>query len=314
MSTVTDEPLPRVPAPWLFTGSSWVIPLHTPFSETPIPLPAGSYAPFEAGSTADLSRRYHGGVGLVLVLRYDHSDVGPYDELILIPGLFSNEHEGEGVKYDWAITRIIVSSDKSTVNGRPEWGMPKHRGVFSFTPSPSSSSSTLITVAHPTSPDEPYFRTVVRDSWATPFPPPVSTHWLALGPIKALLAGYKPSLVQLPLPAALGDAAVGEAKLAQLRETAQRLDAFVACPKPLRVDFAATGRCRICVVEPAPYGEGERRSGGDKLDDEDKEREWAELGDGVGFPRVKPLSRVANFHLTRFSMDLAKGVVVKLKL
>ncbi|KPV75576.1 uncharacterized protein RHOBADRAFT_44083 [Rhodotorula graminis WP1] len=278
MSTVTDEPLPRVPAPWLFTGSSWVIPLHTPFSETPIPLPAGSYAPFEAGSTADLSRRYHGGVGLVLVLRYDHSDVGPYDELILIPGLFSNEHEGEGVKYDWAITRIIVSSDKSTVNGRPEWGMPKHRGVFSFTPSPSSSSSTLITVAHPTSPDEPYFRTV------------------------------------LPLPAALGDAAVGEAKLAQLRETAQRLDAFVACPEPLRVDFAATGRCRICVVEPAPYGEGERRSGGDKLDDEDKEREWAELGDGVGFPRVKPLSRVANFHLTRFSMELAKGVVVKLKL
>ncbi|GAA5898836.1 hypothetical protein JCM8208_005408 [Rhodotorula glutinis] len=311
MSTVADEPLPHAPAPWLLTGSSWIIPLHTPFSETPIPLPAGSYAPFEAGSTADLSSRFHGGVGLCLILRYDHTDVGPYDELILIPGLFSNEHEGEGNKYDWAISRIVVSSDRSTVNGRPAWGMPKHRGVFSFTPSPTSPSSTLITVAHPTSPDQPYFRTLVRDSWATPFPLPVSTNWLALAPIKACLAGYKPSLVQLPLPAALGSDganAVGEAKLAQLRETGQRLDAFVACPEPLRVDFAATGRCRICVVEPAPYAEGERKVGADE------EQEWAELGDGVGFPRFKPLSRVGNFHMTTFSMDLAKGVVVKLKL
>jgi len=185
----------------------------------------------------------------------------------------------------------------------------RHRGVFSFTPLPTSPSSTLITVAHPTSPDTPYFRTVVRDSWATPFPLPVSTHWLALGPIKALLAGYKPSLVQLPLPAALDTSGVvGEAKLAQLRETGQRLDAFVACPEPLRVDFAATGRVRICVVEPAPYAEGERKLGADD------EREWAEFGDGVGFPRFKPLSRVGNFHMTRFSMDLAKGVVVKLML
>jgi len=171
MSTITDESLPHAPAcihflplslaqerladsrparrPWLLTGSSWIVPLHTPFSETPIPVPAGSYAPFEAGSSADLSSRFHGGVGLILILRYDHTDVGPYDELILIPGLFSNKHEGEGIKYDWAISRIVVSSDRSTVNvrpplpplvstcshdaelrsrcsqGRPEWGMPK---------------------------------------------------------------------------------------------------------------------------------------------------------------------------------------------
>lgn len=179
----------------------------------------------------------------------------------------------------------------------------RHRGIFSFTR--TGPSSTLITVAHPTSPSKPYFRTLVRDSRATPFPLPISTSWLSLGAIKPLLAGYAPSLVQRPLPAASASAGISAGRLEELRQTGQRADAFVACPEPLRVDFAATGRVRIAVVEPAPLSDGAGPGG--EGDDE------GEFGDGVAFPRLRPYSRGLNFHMTSFDMDLAKGIVLKLE-
>lgn len=64
------------PAPWLLKGSGWVFVTHAPFSKTPIPLPAGSYDPFEAGSSFDKSAEFHGGSGAVMLARYTDSPVG----------------------------------------------------------------------------------------------------------------------------------------------------------------------------------------------------------------------------------------------
>lgn len=59
------------------TGEGWIIPLHTPFSTTPIPIPPAAYAPLERGTEADQSDRFHGGVGFVMLVRYKTSDGEP---------------------------------------------------------------------------------------------------------------------------------------------------------------------------------------------------------------------------------------------
>ena len=64
--------------PWLLKGVGWTYPTHTPFSSTPIPLPAASFAPLEAGSLGgkEQAGRYHGGVGFVVIVRYESSPAG----------------------------------------------------------------------------------------------------------------------------------------------------------------------------------------------------------------------------------------------
>ncbi|KAL8276663.1 hypothetical protein RQP46_010931 [Phenoliferia psychrophenolica] len=109
--------LSAVPPPWLLKGVGWVFPTHlTPFSTTPIPLPAGSQAPLEAASPTgrEQAARFHGGVGYVVVVRYTESPVGPYDELIWAPGCFSREESPN--EYYSTITRIYVSSNESVIN------------------------------------------------------------------------------------------------------------------------------------------------------------------------------------------------------
>lgn len=67
----------RPARPWSLTGQGWIIPLHTPFSTTPIPIPPAAYAPLERGTEADQSDRFHGGVGFVMLVRYKSSDGEP---------------------------------------------------------------------------------------------------------------------------------------------------------------------------------------------------------------------------------------------
>ena len=60
--------------PWTLNGEAWIFIIRDqPFSETPVPLPEGNYAPLEKGSEGDLSHRFHGGTGLFLVIRYSHT-------------------------------------------------------------------------------------------------------------------------------------------------------------------------------------------------------------------------------------------------
>ena len=71
---------------------------------------------------------YSGGYGGLLLVRYNDSPVGPYDELLLVPGSYTFR----GVNY-YRITQIYVSSMDSVVNGRRNWAVPKKLARFHWT-------------------------------------------------------------------------------------------------------------------------------------------------------------------------------------
>lgn len=62
--------------------------------------------------------------------------VGPYDELMLIPGNFTVPQPADGPpkipKKALRIARIYVSQRTTTYNGRLNWNIPKHLARFSF--------------------------------------------------------------------------------------------------------------------------------------------------------------------------------------
>lgn len=65
-----------------------------------------------------LKGKFKGGLGYVMLVNYENSPVGPYRELLIIPGKFRKTHKQ-------AITKIYVDSEASTQNGRTNWGIPK---------------------------------------------------------------------------------------------------------------------------------------------------------------------------------------------
>ena len=60
------------------------------------------------------------GLGGFIIARYDQSPVGPYNELLYIPG----RHTVEG-KASFFISKIYVDSVDSVVSGQSNWGIPK---------------------------------------------------------------------------------------------------------------------------------------------------------------------------------------------
>lgn len=68
---------------------------------------------------------YLGGPAVLMLVDYQSSPVGPYKELLFIPGRYDF-----GVKTGYQISYIRVSSDESTGNGIQNWGIPKKTGAF----------------------------------------------------------------------------------------------------------------------------------------------------------------------------------------
>ncbi|GAA5989461.1 hypothetical protein JCM10908_000485 [Rhodotorula pacifica] len=272
--------LPIAPAPWSLRGEGWIIPLHTPFSAQPIPLQDNAYAPLESGSSADQSKRFHGGVGFVMLVRYKSSDVGSYDELLYVPGLFSRiaaqEEPNHPVEYFPAITRIYVSTNASVYNGRKNWGIPKHRADFTFTRPSNDPRTTLVRVSLPDSPDgaRPFFACKLRDSAFTPFPLPVSTTWFDSAFARTITRGYSSALYQLRLPSHNGD-----------QEEGAPTSAETSSEKTFLVKPTAKGWSRLSYLEPHP------------------QEDLSACGDGENFPRIEPYSTWLNFHLPQFEME-----------
>jgi len=73
-----------------------------------------------------LQGKFKGGLGYLMLVNYKNSPVGPYHELLLIPGKFSPTGKQ-------SITKIYVDSEASTQNGRANWGIPKYTLPFSWT-------------------------------------------------------------------------------------------------------------------------------------------------------------------------------------
>ncbi len=64
-----------------------------------------------------------------MLVDYKTSPVGPYQELLFIPGLFRF-----GKTTSFSISKIYVSTTDSVWNGRQNWGIPKELADFSFAP------------------------------------------------------------------------------------------------------------------------------------------------------------------------------------
>ncbi len=62
--------------------------------------------------------KFRGGLGLVLLANYQDTPVGPFREVLFIPGKFRKTKKQ-------AITTIFTDTEVSTQNGRANWGMPK---------------------------------------------------------------------------------------------------------------------------------------------------------------------------------------------
>jgi hypothetical protein len=101
---------PRVPAPWRLHGQGYILALWLPRRV----LDGASFLPPELGA----SRR--GNIAWAMFADYAAADVGPYRELLFIPGSvrFSDARRR-------SISRIFVSSEASAANARRNWGIPK---------------------------------------------------------------------------------------------------------------------------------------------------------------------------------------------
>ncbi|EJD35390.1 hypothetical protein AURDEDRAFT_175537 [Auricularia subglabra TFB-10046 SS5] len=219
---MSSPQFPIAPGPWHLEGEVyWMLlkPMKT--------LPAGAYAPLEQPKDDDpheKTNRYLGGQGIVWIVRYASSPVGPYDELMYQPGDFPTPSGGKSTR----ITRLYVSSHDTTFNGRRNWNVAKHLAKFSFTP--QGSNRTLVEVFDYTEDpkvDAPFFAAIAT---AQRFLPalPFSTRWLGLEP-----------MVHPPIPAGPKDKPeeVGTTEWAG-------------------VDFELHGRIKLAWFEPAPLRAG----------------------------------------------------------
>ena len=109
MANVATE-FPHVPAPWTLQGRGLIVAARMPAAL----LNEQTFLP------ASLQASRRGPFGAMMFVDYAHSPVGPYRELLFIPGsvLF-------GRRRCQTISRIFVSTMESVVNGRRNWGIPK---------------------------------------------------------------------------------------------------------------------------------------------------------------------------------------------
>lgn len=111
-----------------------------------------------------------------MVLRYTESPVGPYDELLIIPGAFDSPPFSDD-KENPRVTRIYVSTLASVINGRKNWNTPKHLARFEFTEQKDGTRDVRVYPLTPSSPGDnetysakPCFAARITPSWFVPAP------------------------------------------------------------------------------------------------------------------------------------------------
>ena len=108
----------RVPAPWSLRGDAWIVLMRLP--------------PTAAAATAFVPPALQGSVrsplSALMCVEYLEAPCGPYRELLFIPGAMRFP---DG-RWHPSISRILVSTWASVVNGRANWGIPKDRADFFF--------------------------------------------------------------------------------------------------------------------------------------------------------------------------------------
>lgn len=109
--------VPLVPAPWNLRGHAWLVAMRLPSDD---PARTSFVAP---GLQGTLKAAF----SVLMCVVYDEAPCGPYRELLFIPGTMNF---GDA-RYP-SISRILVSTWDSVVNGRRNWGIPKDRANFDW--------------------------------------------------------------------------------------------------------------------------------------------------------------------------------------
>jgi len=107
------------PPPWQLCGRGYILLCRFPTHRLAA---TGTLPPA-------LAQRFDGGLGAVMFVDYAQSPVGPYRELLVIPGYFRGP-----LARARAVTRIWVTSESSMVAGRENWGLPKELATCDWKP------------------------------------------------------------------------------------------------------------------------------------------------------------------------------------
>ncbi|ESK93309.1 hypothetical protein Moror_14515 [Moniliophthora roreri MCA 2997] len=247
MVAVSESGIQIAPAPWKLRGRTWS------FTLSPIPknssFPAGWAASWQAEALAD--QEFVGGPGLIMVVQYDDSPVGPYDELVYVPGRFKHKDGTEALR----ITRVYVSTRESTENGRRNWNIPKEVAKFKYTKDPSSPDTWSLSVYPIGSPDDkPFFAATIR-------PIPIITYYLRVTCGLSLLPKSMLGLMQPPLPKGL-------------------LPEEIASGVHILEEPEYKGKGKYAKLSPTAFGQLFFAKLTPEID--------GTVGDGVSFPAVKP--------------------------
>ena len=110
--------VPEVAAPWQLKGTGYILLFRfsRPFLQE------------QGFLTPEWESQVAGGFGTVMIVDYQQSDAGPYQELLFVPGRV-HWHE----RHAYTISKIYVSTESSVVNGRSNWGIPKELAQFDIT-------------------------------------------------------------------------------------------------------------------------------------------------------------------------------------
>ncbi len=218
------------PPPWTLTGDGLILIAYFPESFVRT---QGFLAPYQQAA-------YRGWVGTVMLVDYRTSAVGPYRELLFIPGLFRF-----GDTTSFSISKIYVSSDDSVWNGRQNWGIPKELADFSFDTNADGSRSVVVSQN-----DQPFLRLRAKP-WGPRFP--ITTK---------LLPGFRVMQEQLDRPVSeppglllTRPSASGSARLASLSaiETDSRFFPDLGQIKPLAVLSVENFQMTFPIPERLPW-------------------------------------------------------------
>lgn len=129
-----ENKVEMVPAPWELYGKGYILlyRFDSEFVNT-----QGNVPWFLRGSFAR-------GIGSVMLVDYEISNVGPYSELLFIPGKFRHIDKQEKKRRVDTITKIYVSTEASVVNGIKNWAIPKEQAEFAFSRSENGVESAVI--------------------------------------------------------------------------------------------------------------------------------------------------------------------------
>ncbi len=122
------------PPPWHLKGEGFIIPFLG--NKTKL---------LEKGFMSEEEKEFfRGGLGAIMLVNYEASDVGQYFELLFIPGDFASNASGKSKLYK-RITKIFVSSSISIQEGRLNWAIPKEFANFKWNKNGSNTEVSVST-------------------------------------------------------------------------------------------------------------------------------------------------------------------------